>query len=62
MNYRISGLWRLMGSYTFDKYLTDSYLDYNATIAYRLGIRELGLTWSARTKRFGIQVFGATLN
>ncbi|MBC8063372.1 MAG: hypothetical protein H7Y17_00955 [Chlorobia bacterium] len=62
MNYRVSGLWRLMGSYTFDKYLNDSYLDYNATIAYRLGIRELGLTWSYRTKRFGIQVFGATLN
>ena len=62
VNYRISGLWRILGSYTFDKYLRDSYMDYNATIAYRLGIREFGLTWSHRTKRFGIQVFGATFN
>jgi hypothetical protein len=51
-----------MGSYTFDKYLSDTYLDYNATIAYRLGIREIGVTWSHRTKRFGIQVFGASFN
>lgn len=62
MNYRVSGLWRILGSYTFDKYLSDTYMDYNATIAYRLGIREIGLTWSYRTKRFGIQVFGATFN
>ena len=62
VNYRISGLWRIMGSYTFDKYLSDTYLDYNATIAYRLGIREIGVTWSHRTKRFGIQVFGASFN
>ncbi len=62
LNYRISGLWRILGSYTFDKYLTDTYMDYNATIAYRLGIREIGLTWSHRSKRFGIQVFGATFN
>lgn len=62
MNYRVSGLWRILGSYTFDKYLSDTYMDYNATIAYRLGIREIGLTWSHRSKRFGIQVFGATFN
>lgn len=62
MSYRVSGLWRLMSSYTFDQYLSDTYLDYNATIAYRLGLREIGLTWSYRTKRFGIQVFGAALN
>jgi hypothetical protein len=61
-SYRMSGLWRIMGSYTFDKYLSDTYLDYNATLAYRLGIREIGLTWSYRTKRFGIQVFGASFN
>lgn len=62
VNYRISGLWRFLGSYTFDRYLNESYLDWNATIAYRLGIREIGLTWSQYTKRFGIQVFGATFN
>jgi len=61
-SYRVSGLWRVMGSYTFDQYLSDTYLDYNATIAYRLGLREIGLTWSYRAKRFGIQVFGASLN
>lgn len=61
-SYRISGLWRITGAYTLDQYLSDTYLDYNATIAYRLGLREIGLTWSYRTKRFGIQVFGASFN
>jgi len=62
LNYRISGIWRVLGSYTYDRYLADSYMDYNVTLAYRLGIRELGLSWSNRTKRFGIQVFGASFN
>jgi hypothetical protein len=61
-SYRLSGLWRFMGSYTFDRFQNVSYLDYTTTIAYRLGIREFGLTWSHRTKRFGIQVFGASFN
>lgn len=62
ISYRLTGLWKLSYSHTFDRYLEDESLDYNAMISYRIGFREVGLTWSNRTKRFGIQLFGASLN
>ncbi|AIE84627.1 Ig-like domain-containing protein [Fimbriimonas ginsengisoli] len=62
LGYRLSGLWRLSGNYTLDKYLANEYLDYNIAIGYRLGWREIGLVWSKRTNRIGIQLLGATIN
>jgi hypothetical protein len=59
LSYSISNQWRLVYSYTFDQYLGDNYLDYAAAVAYNLGGREVGLTWSNRTKRFGVQILGA---
>ncbi len=60
MSYRLSGQWRLAYAYTFDKYLAQDYLDYNFVVGYRLGWREVGLTWSNRTKRVGFQLLGAS--
>lgn len=62
LNYRLSGLWRLQYRYTFDRFFSDSYLDYSAMLTYRLGVRDIGLTWSRSTNRFGIQVLGASFN
>lgn len=53
--------WRLAYSYTFERYLGESFLDYNFVLGYTIGYREFGLTWSLRTKRFGIQVLGTTI-
>lgn len=61
-SYRVSDLWRLSYSYTFNRYFGDSYLDYSAMIGYRLGVREVGLIYSHRTRRIGFQVLGATFD
>lgn len=62
VNYFMGGPWRLSYQYTFDRYLGDSFLDYTAILKYRLGFRDLGLTWSRRTKRFGIQILDASFD
>jgi hypothetical protein len=59
LGYQLASLWRLSYSYTLDRYLGNTYVDYNAAIGYRLGYREIGLTFSGRTHRFGIQLLGA---
>ncbi len=61
LSYRISNQWRLTSSYTLDKYLGDTYLDYNFGIGYRLGWREVGLIWSEQTRRIGFQLLGTTI-
>lgn len=61
-SYRVSDLWRLSYAYTFNRYFGDSYLDYSAMIGYRLGVREVGLIYSHRTRRIGFQVLGATFD
>ncbi len=62
MGYSLSNSWRLSYSYTLDRYFGNTYLDYTAAIGYKIGWRELGLTFSGRTKRFGIQLLGTPLN
>ena len=60
--YRLTKLWRVGYSYLYDRALGTSFLDYQAVLYYRVGQREFGLVWSHATRRFGIQVLGATLN
>lgn len=62
LGYRMARDWRLSYAYTFDRYLSDSFLDYNFVLGYKIGYREFGLTWSNRTNRFGLQVLGAGFN
>lgn len=60
LGYHLSSLWRLSYSYTLDRFLGNSYVDYTAAIGYRIGFREIGLTFSGRTHRFGFQVLGTS--
>lgn len=60
--YSIGKLWRITSSYTLDRYLSTDFLDYNIGIGYRIGWREVGVIWSRRTQRFGLQLLGATIN
>lgn len=62
LGYRLSDLWRLRYSYTYDQYLGDTFLDYYVSLGYRIGFREIGLVWSKRTNRLGIQLLGASFN
>ena len=61
-SYRLSSIWRLRYAYTYTRYLTSSFMDYEATLGYVFGGREFGLTWSNRTKRFSLQVLGAAID
>jgi hypothetical protein len=58
LEYRVSDLWRLHGYYAFDRYRGTLFQDYSIIVGYRLGLREIGLSWSARTKRIGIEILG----
>ena len=65
LGYRMSSVWRLATGYTYDSYPTigntiNEYLDYNFSLNYRIGWREVGLTWSRQTGHVGFQILGAT--
>lgn len=53
-SYRLSGLWRLGYSHFFDQ--TSNFQDYYFILGYRIGWREVGLTWTKRTHRLGFQL------
>jgi hypothetical protein len=63
LEYRPSRQWVLRGSHTFDR-ISDSlgsntFLDSTVSFGYVVGWREVGLVYSRRTRRFGIQLLGA---
>jgi hypothetical protein len=59
---RFSKRWSVLYSHTFSEFLGEQSLEYYPTLAYDIGGRQIGLTWSNRTKRFGIQLLGAPIN
>jgi hypothetical protein len=61
-DYRFSQDWRMDYQYYFDQYDAESYLDHTLILAYRVGYREVGLSYSHRTKRIGLEIFGARFN
>lgn len=56
----VSDLWRVYYNYTLDRYFDGSFMDQNVILGYRLGVREIGLSYSQRTKRLGIEVLGVS--
>lgn len=61
-SYQVSSLWRFSYSLTADRYLGVNFLDDFAMISYRLGVREIGVSYSIRSKRFGFQLFGTSFD
>jgi hypothetical protein len=63
LEFRPSNLWVFRTSYTSDRYsanqFTSSFLDMQYSFGYTVGWREIGLVYSRRTGRFGIQLLGA---
>ncbi len=62
LRYKMGSLWRLSYAYYFDQFGTDSFLDQSYIISYRLGYREVGLSYSYRKKRFGIEILGTSID
>lgn len=60
--YKLSDLWRIGSYYSIDRYLGSSFQDYSFLVGYRLGFREIGLSWSQRTKRIGLEILATSFN
>lgn len=60
--YRLSGLWRVGTSLTLDQFSGSRYQDTSVVVAYQLGMRQVGLSWSDRTKRIGLELLGVPLD
>ena len=62
LDYRASPLWRLSYGLYLDEYLGDSFFDQTFIVGYRIGFREIGLSYSHRRQRLGIEILGTTFN
>jgi hypothetical protein len=62
LRYKLGPLWRASFAYYFDKFGSDSFLDQSYILSYRLGYREIGLSYSHRTKRLGIEILGTSID
>ncbi|MBV6457615.1 MAG: hypothetical protein HONBIEJF_00730 [Fimbriimonadaceae bacterium] len=62
ISYRFSRDWRITTSYLHDRYLNNVFEEGVFILGYRIGWRELGISFSTRTKRFGIELLGFSLD
>jgi len=60
-SYYISPQWRLGASLSTDRYLKSIINEHTLILGYRLGTRELGLTYSLTTKRFGFEILNVPI-
>ena len=58
IEHKFSNLWRLNYNSVMDILGGDRYFDQNIGIGYRLGLREIGLTYSQHTGRLGFELRG----
>jgi len=58
VDYKLGKLWRLSTGYLLDRYSGETFLEQNIVLGYRLGFREIGLSYSTRTKRLGLELLG----
>lgn len=62
LDYKLSNTWRLSTGYLLDRYLGDTFVEQTFILGYRLGFREIGLSYSTRTKRLGLELLGTRFN
>jgi hypothetical protein len=58
-SYRLGSLWRLGATLSFNRFEGTRYNDLELSVGYRIGIRELLLTWSSLTRRWRIDLIAA---
>jgi len=59
LSWRISPLCRMGLGYTWQRYQQYEFRDQTFTVAYRIGFREVALTWSSFTKRWSVDLLTA---
>ena len=62
LDYKLSGLWRLSTGYLLDRFVGETFIEQTLVLGYRLGFREIGLSYSTRTKRLGLELLGTRFN
>lgn len=62
LRYKLGDLWRFNYNYYFDQFGVDSFFDQTFILSYKIGFRELGISYSSRTKRFGLEILGTSFN
>ena len=58
-SYRLSALWRIGANFSYNRFQGTRYNDLQLSVGYRIGIRELLLTWSSLTRRWQIDLIAA---
>jgi hypothetical protein len=58
-SWRMSDLWRFSYAYSLDRFAGTDFTDAALVLGYRVGGREVGLSYSSRTRRIGIEFLGA---
>lgn len=59
-SYRLADLWRIGVGITWTEYSNSRFNDYYLTLGYRIGLRELALSWSRATQRLSIDILAAS--
>ncbi|MGE0001943.1 MAG: invasin domain 3-containing protein [Fimbriimonadaceae bacterium] len=62
LDYRLSGLWRLSYGFYRDRYQGEVFGEQTIILGYLVGFREVGLSYSTRTKRIGLELLGTRFN
>lgn len=60
--YRLSPLWRLSASHSLDRFAGRQYETTGVLLGYRVGFREIGLSYSTRTRRIGFEFLGTAID
>lgn len=58
LSYRFHRLWRVGATSTLESFKGSSYSDAGLLVAYTVGYREIGVSWSQRRNRIGIEILG----
>lgn len=61
LSYRFSQRWRLGATGTLESFRGSSFSDVGVVVAYNLGLREIGLSWSQRRNRIGLEILGTPI-
>jgi hypothetical protein len=56
LSWRVGGLWRVGTGITWQQFGGSAFHDLTYTLAYRLGFRELALTWSTASRRWSFDI------
>lgn len=57
-SYRLGPLWNTYFNWFQDRFIGQSYEDQSLVLSYQLGFREVGLSYSWRTRRLGLELLG----